>query len=177
MISFKFISRTKIIVKICFLIPLLTFSCLNEQVCEDLATVPVRIGFYKFNEDTKKADAVVVSGFTAYGVGNDSIIYNNLNGVGRFELPLNGSADSCAFVIKLNTPDFPEEIYNDTLWFFYTLRPTLISLECGFITFYQLNHIKHTRSLIDSVAIENNQIINTLDEHIKIFPRSVITGK
>ncbi len=151
-------------------------SCLNEEVCEDVATVPVRIGFYRLSTATGKADPLTISGFTAYGVGRDSIIYNNQNRVGQFELPLNSTADSCAFVLKLSSSQFPGEVYNDTIWLYYSIKPLLISLDCGFVTFYQLNKVRYTQSLIDSVAIDNNQIINSLDEHIKIFPSSYITG-
>lgn len=152
-------------------------SCLNEEVCEDVATVPVRLGFYiEPDPDDPLSDEpipVSIDSITIYGVGNDSIIYNNTLNASQIELPLNSLTDSSGFVFRFPQPaDLPQRL-QDTLWLYYQTEPFLISLECGFITFYELTDIQYTNTFIDTIEIDNISIINTLDEHIKIFPHTV----
>ncbi len=141
---------------------ILVTSCLNQEVCEDLTSVPVRIGFYRTQQDNVSV-AHTIDSLTVYGLGKDSLIYDNQKKVGRIELPLNSASDSSAFVLV-----FPE--ISDTLWFYYERKPNLTSLECGFVTFYELENITYTDYLINAVETNNPSITNNLDEHIKIYP-------
>ncbi len=137
-------------------------------MCEDIATVPVRIGFFEDN-NTDDPIAVSLDSLTVYGLGNDSLIYNNRPNVAQIELPLNSQQDSCAFIFIL--PQAPSEFLQlDTIWFYYDRKATLISMECGFSTFYELNDISYSKNRIDSISLDNLNVRNTLDEHIKIFP-------
>lgn len=149
---------------------LLMYSCLNEEVCEDVATVPVRIGFYQMEAEEEDPQVLAIDSLTVFGVGNDSIIYQNRFNVSRIELPLNSAIDSCAFVFVLPSHEPGLLPAADTVWFHYRILPNLISMECGFVSFYELNTVTHTRYNIDSLSIETPSITNTQDEHIKIFP-------
>jgi hypothetical protein len=145
-------------------------SCLNEDICEDVATLPVRIGFYRIDTLQTTPPKILIDSITVFGLGNDSIIYNNRKTVGQIEIPMNSVIDSCAFVIRFpDLEDFETSSY-DTLWFIYQRQPNLISMDCGFVTFYELNRINFTRNRIDSIHIDDIRISNTLNEHVKIFP-------
>lgn len=153
-----------------FLFLLLLSSCMNEEICEDVTTVPVRIGFY-FDDQTQ--DQPVLLAFDSLkikGLGNDSIIYDYQYNVSRIELPLNSNAGSSVFLIYY--PASPEiaHLVVDTLRLYYEVKPTLISMECGFVSFFELTEVTHSRLLMDSISIEETSIINNFDEHIKIFP-------
>ncbi len=145
-------------------------SCLNEEVCEDVSTVPVRIGFYFDDENEAQPVLLAFDSLKVQGLGNDSIIYDYRYNVSRIELPLNSNAESSVFLIYY--PASPEiaHLVVDTLRFYYDVKPTLISMECGFVSFFELKEVRFSRMLIDSISIEETSIINNFDEHIKIFP-------
>jgi hypothetical protein len=145
-------------------------SCLNEDICEDVAALPLRIGFYRIDTAATTSPKMMVDSITVFGLGNDSIIYNNIYNVAQIEVPLNSKTDSCAFVIRLPDLSDAETSSYDTLWFIYQRQPNLISMDCGFVTFYELERINFTKNRIDSIHIEDSNIRNNLNEHIKVFP-------
>jgi hypothetical protein len=150
------------------------YACINEEVCEDIATVPLRMGFFEENATGDEPIAITLDSLTVFGFGNDSLIYNNQFSVSQIELPLDSQRDSCAFIFVL--PQVNSEILlYDTVWFFYDRKATLISMECGFSTFYELNNITFSKNRIDSLSLDNSNIRNTLDEHVKIFPGNITT--
>jgi hypothetical protein len=143
------------------LISMLTVSCLNDETCEDSTTVNVRIGFYRVQDNN--AVRHNIDSLTIFGLGRDSIIYNNTKRVGTVELPMDPSSDSCAFVFV-----FPE--INDTVWIYYQRKPTLTSIECGFVNYYELEEIKHSGLLIQETEIIQSSITSNFEEHIRIYP-------
>jgi hypothetical protein len=153
---------------------ILITSCINQEVCEDVATVPVRIGFFRKDTVATTPPMQRVDSLTIYGLGNDSIIYDNRSGVGQIELPLNASLDSCAFVFKLPRVAGLSAPPNDTVWFIYERKPILISMDCGFSSFFEIKMVKYTRYRIDSLSIEDPNVINNINEHIKIFPAAPV---
>jgi hypothetical protein len=164
------IAVQKPIIAIWFLLLMLFPSCLNEEICEDVSTVPVRIGFY-FDDDTQAQPVLLeFDSLKVQGVGNDSIVYDYLYNVSRIELPLNSNAESSAFLIYYPAPPEIAHLVVDTIRFYYEVKPTLISMECGFVSFFELKEVRHSRMMIDSISIEETSIINNFDEHIKIFP-------
>ncbi|TVQ93056.1 MAG: hypothetical protein EA393_02525 [Bacteroidetes bacterium] len=152
------------------LLPVLLISCLNEELCEDVETVPVRIGFYAVIENEEEPVNLIVDSLKVHGLGKDSLIYNYQRNISRIELPLNSSADSSAFILYFPAPPEFSHLAKDTIWFYYEVLPTLISMECGFVSFFELKEVKHSRMFIDSIFIEEVSVTNILDEHIKIFP-------
>ncbi len=143
-------------------------SCINEEVCEDVSSLPVRIGFY-MTDTLNEENPVAINNLTIYGMGNDSLLYNNNDEVASIELPLNATEDSCAFIFQYSNAQDSIIVPNDTIWFDYQRKPNLISMDCGFVTFYEINEIDYTRNVIDSVNVDDPNISNSLDEHIKIF--------
>lgn len=97
------------------------------------------------------------------GSGLDSIIYKRATSLTIAKIPLNSSADTSAFIIKINA-------ITDTVVFIYSSYPHLISKECGY-TFY--HHLEvpplHTKHIIDSISIENANITNLNGENIRIY--------
>lgn len=150
---------------------LLLVSCINEEVCEDVASVPVRIGFYAENPDETVDDPVPlgINNITIFGAGNDSILYEHQDNVNQVELPLDANTDSCAFIFRISDLD-DEKFVEDTLWLVYQRKPNLISMECGFTTFFELIRLHYSRNIIDTVEIDDANITTSLNEHIKIYP-------
>jgi hypothetical protein len=169
-VKYIIIALQKPILAIWFLLLMLFPSCLNEEVCEDVSTVPVRIGFYVDDENQNQPVLLEFDSLKVQGVGNDSIVYDYRYNVSRIELPLNSNAESSAFLIYYPAPPEIAHLVVDTIRFYYDVKPTLISMECGFVSFFELTEVRHSRMMIDSISIEETSIINNFDEHIKIFP-------
>jgi hypothetical protein len=151
-------------------------ACVNQEVCEDVAVVPVRIGFYRVDTTVTTPVRYPVNNLTISGIGSDSIFYSNQDNVGQVELPLNSAQDMTIFVFQWQ-PEGMEETIRDTVQLVYIRKPNLISMECGFTTFYELTEARHQGALIDLLTIENSNIRTTLDEHIKIYPVIPAAGR
>ncbi len=159
------------LIALCISCSMVLASCLNEDVCEDVSTVPARIGFYAVDTVNETPAPISISNISVFGVGQDSVIYNNESNVSQMELPLNSTIDSCAYIFRVAfLLDDAKFFLDDTLWFVYNRLPNLISMECGFTTFYELTDLRYSRNTIDSIAIDDPNITNSLNEHIKIFP-------
>lgn len=139
-----------------------------EEVCEDI-NVMIRIGFYEDDPDNEEPLSVTIDSLTVYGLGVDSIIYNNSFNVGQIELPLASHKDSCAFVFRFPGNESKPLIY-DTIWFHYIRNPKLISMECGFVTFFELKDIVYSTNQITSILTEDPEINDEFNEHVRIFP-------
>jgi hypothetical protein len=155
---------------------LVLVSCINEEVCEDVAVLPVRIGFYQLDTVATIPPRLTLSSLSIRGIGAQGPILDNAANIAQINIPLNSITDSCAFVIRLPDVAGNTTNFNDTLWFSYTRQPVLISMDCGFVTFYNIQRVRHTNNIIDSLVVEDSNVRNTLNEHIKIFPVSAAAG-
>jgi hypothetical protein len=114
-----------------------------------------------YNNETKKA--VAPDSVTLFGFGHDtSLIYNKSTGVQPALFPLNSAADTSAFVIKING-------ITDTIAFIYSTYPHLVSKECGFTFYHDLDSVIYTTHNIDYVYSGKNKITTINEENIRIF--------
>jgi hypothetical protein len=128
-------------------------SCFDETESYLKATM--------YSNETKKA--VAPDSFSLVGVGKDSIIYDNKSGVKVALFPLNSSAENSKFIITINK-------IADTIEFFYTSNPHLISKECGYTYYHHLDlEPKYTQHNIDTVYVGDKTITNLNVENIRIF--------
>ncbi|HSV87961.1 MAG TPA: DUF6452 family protein [Bacteroidales bacterium] len=157
-------SKLSLLRLIPFIILMVFVSCLPGEGCEEAATNPMRIGFYLPVAGTDRFSPVSLDSLTMYGVNRpDSLLYNNRKGVRNIEAPLNPASDSTGFVVI-----FPGNVI-DTLWVFYNRQPFLISAECGFTMYYEIEQFLHTSRRINSFQIIQPLVRNTLEEHIRII--------
>ena len=153
-----------------WVIALFFVSCLNQEVCEDVETVPVRMGFYALPPDAEEPQQILIDSLTIAGLSKDSLIYDNVYNVSQIELPLDSGSDTTVFIFRFPGEEFGPFAPVDTMWIYYERMPNLVSMECGFVTFFSLLNIRHSRLLTDSVVISRNNVENSFDEHVKIFP-------
>jgi len=140
---------------------LLFFSCESEKICEQSTVSTLNAGFYSVKDSIP--EAVSVDDFTVYGIGRaDSLIYEQANSVGSFDLPFSHSVDTTGFVLTLGTE-------TDTLTFLYSRELHLLSMECGITTYYYIESIDNTSNVIDSVIIVNEKVTTGDDENIQIY--------
>jgi predicted nucleic-acid-binding Zn-ribbon protein len=143
---------------------LLGCSCLYLNSCTagscfDETEARVKGTFYSMaTSKTLAPDSV-----TLYGVNMDTVkIYDKTTKLQRAELPLYAAEQSCKFVIRING-------INDTLEFRYSNYPHLLSKECGYTYFFDLDTIINSVNIIDSISIEKRTITTFNEENLRIF--------
>lgn len=139
---------------------LLFCSCsVKNDNCEIDTDVFLYVGFY---DSTQKV--CTLSYVTAYGQDNDSILYNAAT-TAQLALPLNPSATETNYILA-----FGDNIKtNDTLSFEYNNQQWFLSMECGGIVKHHLTSVKSSQHFIDSIKVDENDIVNENKIHVKLY--------
>jgi len=143
------------------LLALLSASCTNDGNCHANLYVEMQAGFYTNRGDTAVV-GVTMDSIWVKGIGNDSVIYNNMRSVSFIQLPLQKLRDTTSFAIRFNN------IY-DTLTCTYTNTQQYVSLECGCMVTNMLHTVTFTKHAIDSCTIIHPNVINQQIENLKIY--------
>ena len=132
-------------------------ACTPESCLED-TLVFVKAPLYTSSDEKN----IAPTNFTMYGVDIDSVIYNSSKNIAKAEIPLNPSAGSCTFIIGINTGI-------DTLTFIYSTFSHLISKECGYVFYHEIDTIINTMHSIDTITVKNRFVTTTDAENIRIY--------
>jgi Family of unknown function (DUF6452) len=137
---------------------LLIYSCTPESCYEDTKTL-LNATFYDYDtKESTKPDTLTLS-----GLNNDSIIYDNESDIQPCLFPLNSATDYCSFKINING-------ITDTIEFNYYSFPHLVSKECGYTYYHNLDSIiGYTTNIIDSISISKENITTINEENIRIY--------
>jgi hypothetical protein len=134
--------------------------CEGEGVCTQSVLSQVNAGFYGW--DGEQEIGVFVNGFTLYGEGKDSLLYDSLNTVTRFSFPMDMNAQSSTLILQADS-------LVDTMVISYHVAPVLVSFECGFTNTFEISGLSHTRHLIDSIVMIKKVANLDDEENLKIF--------
>ncbi|MDX9725884.1 MAG: DUF6452 family protein [Bacteroidales bacterium] len=136
----------------------ITVTC-TPEACFEETNAYVKAFFY--SNITKEITAP--DSITLHGIGNSSsMIYDATPDVQPALLPLDASSGFCTFVLKING-------ITDTLTFRYSSYPRLISKECGYTFYHNLDTIFHTKNIIDFIYRSSSGITTKNEENIRIF--------
>ena len=138
----------------------LVISCTPEACFEETNSF-LKASFY--DNITKKLRAP--DSLTVYGLNKETAkIYDKAIKVQPALFPLNASSDNCTFIIRING-------ITDTITFRYNSFPHLISKECGYTFFHNLDTAKptSTKYAIDFIYRSNGTITTSNEENIRIF--------
>lgn len=137
-------------------------SCRDEfTICELPTEVKLKTGLYeKINGSEQEA---VISHLSVTRLGASAPDYNTDN-VSKFNLDLNPAVDSVKYLVTINS-----NAVRDTITYIYSGQNVNLSVECGDIYIYNLNGIKTTTHVIDSIAIADSKINTTSGENVKIY--------
>jgi hypothetical protein len=151
----KAISRSLIYVLSGLII--LTLSCIQGS-CFDETESYLKASL--FNTSFNKV--VAPDSLSLSGLNRDSIIYSKTSDITLALIPLNDTAQSSTFVIKING-------ITDTIEFLYSSYPHLISKECGYTYYHHLDAEPiFTKHIIDDIIIDDPTITNLKIENITI---------
>jgi uncharacterized protein YfaT (DUF1175 family) len=136
----------------------LMMSCAPEACLEETISF-LKASFYSNTTKQKAApDSLTLFGLSLQA----NKIYNKAAQVQPALFPLNVSADSCTFVIKING-------VTDTIHFLYSSFPHLISKECGYTFYHTLDTFFYSKNTIDYIYRSSDNITTLNEENIRIF--------
>jgi hypothetical protein len=141
-----------------FIVLIHLFSC-SAGTCFDVTEAKVKAGFYsKATGIAHPADSI-----SLFGVGKDTLlIYNKLSDAKTAEFPLFADSTICRFVLRING-------MNDTVTYKYSSSLHLLSKECGYCFFFNVDTVYYTRNIIDSVSLTKKSITTFNEENMRIF--------
>ncbi len=166
--TYSFFTR-RILWLVAICLTILLSACDDDDVCEEITANNLRVGFYQVGQEDAQSWATVDSLMVHSLEKPDDPVHDTLYTVSSLELPLNIHASSCVFVI-----DFFHA--KDTLWLYYNKETHLISVECGFTVFFNIQEVEYTNHYVEGLSLEMPEVTNTLDEHIQIFVPDTIPG-
>jgi hypothetical protein len=138
---------------------ILLFSSCTPGSCFEDTNASVKAIMYQ----TASGKIVAPDSVTLYGMGMDtSKIYKRAASIRKALLPLNDKTGSSTFVMKING------IY-DTLTVEYTSFPYLISKECGYTYYHNIEGTLYTRHVIDTVIVRKRTVTTLNEENIHIY--------
>jgi hypothetical protein len=138
---------------------LLLISCTPGSCFEETESY-LKASFYS-GDETKKLTAP--DSLTIYGLNDTNKVYNKATKIEHALLPLNASTPECTFIIKINGT-------TDTVKFTYSSYPHLLSKECGYTFYHQLDTVRNFSKHIIKDIYSGNLTINTQNvENIRIF--------
>jgi hypothetical protein len=133
-------------------------SCTLDS-CLDETEAKVKGTFYSMQ--TKKA--VPPDSVTLYGINMDTLeIYDKIEKLKSAEFPLYASETDRKLVLRINGT-------NDTIEFLYSSSIHLLSKECGYTFFFDLDTVLYSRNIIDSLSIVKKTITTFNEENMHIF--------
>lgn len=148
----------EIILSAIFAGTLILTSCTPGSCFEETNSY-LKASFYLTGDGTNTAP----DSLTLYGTGRDtSIIYNKKGSVKVALMPLDAAAASCSFVVRING-------VSDTITFLYSSYPHLISKECGYTYYHEIEPPVFTGKIIDTVTVSRSTITTRSEENIRIY--------
>jgi hypothetical protein len=134
------------------------FAC-SPGSCLDETESRVKATFY--SKETLKP--LAPDSVTLFGINMDSLkIYDKTEKLKSAEFPLFAAESSCKFVIRING-------INDTIEFIYNSYTHLLSKECGYTFFFNLDTAFHSINVIDSISIYKKTITTFNEENMRIY--------
>lgn len=149
------------------------FNCEKDDICEEGTPTTPRmiIEFYDNNNPTAKKTvtnlAIVAQNIT------DTLLFN---GVSKIEIPLKTNAENVNFNFVHDSKNTTVSLRNtDEVIANYAHNDVFISRACGYKTVFTLNDNNGLGFTADSdnwikeIAIQNHNILNENEVHVKIF--------
>jgi hypothetical protein len=137
---------------------MLAYSC-TTGACFEETTAYAKASL--FSESTGKQAAP--DSLSLWGEGMEtSKIYRAQKNLKQALLPLDASSGSCTLIIKIN------EGY-DTLTAWYSTYPHLISKDCGYTFYHEIDSLHTTKYKIVRISITKYSVTTLNEENLRIY--------
>ena len=157
----------------------LALSCGGNECYDNHSALPLA-DFYS----VETFGQVSVNRLEVYGVGSpgDSILYYDET-LSQAYLPFRLWSDTTTYVFAYlsflpqgdNVNQDTSLVPHDTVTFIYKRQPWFVSPACGAMYYFDIDTVRHTHVLIDSIYTEP-RITNANASNIKIFFKSGLNG-
>lgn len=129
------------------------------------------VGFYTktlstttnlYTTSSLSIDSLTIQGLDTAGIHIDSLLYNKSKKISKVFLPLNKFVTVSKFIVTFNKT-------TDTVSILHSNSDLYLSLECGCLKVHTIDTVLTTNHFVDSVRINNHNVININAEHIQIY--------
>lgn len=140
------------------LVLFIVLSC-TPGSCFEETNAYIKAGF-ALSENGK---STTPDSLTLYGSGKPSQkLYNRTIKPKTALMPLDASSISTGFIIRING-------ITDTLTIWYSSFPHLVSKECGYTFYHNIDSVNHTTYNIEDIIVRNRTVTTFDGENIRIF--------
>lgn len=155
------------------LFALTIFNCEKDDICEEGTPTTPRliVEFYDNNNPTVKKNVTNLA-----VVGENMTDSLKFNGVSKIEIPLKNNANNSNFSFVFDSANSNTSlINNDNVEVNYLRNDVFISRACGYKTVFELDNSNgmeftpDSNNWIKEIAIQNHNILNENEVHVKIF--------
>ncbi len=149
------------------------FNCEKDDICEEGTPTTPRliVEFYDNNNPTVKKNVTNLA-----VVGENMTDSLKFNGVSKIEVPLKTITNTSNFSFVFDSENSNTTlINNDNVEVNYLRNDVFISRACGYKTVFELDSANGMKFIPDSnnwikeIAIQNPNILNENEVHVKIF--------
>ena len=135
-------------------------SCNINRPCDKPTKFPVETTFYTSNSEALQD--TIIKNITLYGIGReDSLLYNGID-TNKLSFRLSPFSETTSIVIISDSK-------SDTLVFFYKRHLKMVSPECDFAMFFDIDQTLNTTNFIDSISLLDKTLDAGKKEHLQIF--------
>ena len=135
----------------------------SKPPCEESGSVQLNANFYRNDNNTVK-DTLVDSVSLVLGIGLDTVVYEeNSAKTKSLSFPLSMNSDTSTVVVV-----FDQEVA-DTLTFVVKRDLRMVSHECGFVYYFEIETVETTNNRIKSVWVSKELVEYGTKENIKIY--------
>jgi hypothetical protein len=137
---------------------IIAYSC-TPGACFDDTTAYMKASL--FLNSTGKPTAPDSLSLRGAGTGSSNIYYAQKS-LKQALIPLNASSGSSSFIMGVNG-------VNDTLTVWYSTFPHLISKECGYTFYHNIDSLLSTNHKIIRITISKKSVTTLSEENIRIY--------
>lgn len=146
------------------LLTLVLLNCEPDKECRQTANVNCKVVFAC---DTMGADSAMIrfktiDSLSVWGLGSDSVLYDNRKNVTSLLLPLRGDTTITKFLMVLHGS-------TDTITVYHQNTNTFISLACGCFIYHTIDTVLCSSALLDSVQILNTAVENYEQDNVRLY--------
>jgi hypothetical protein len=150
-------------------LPALLTGC-NTVGCTDLRSSTPLVAFYSSTTLTAiSRDSLQITGI---GAPNDSVLLAAGTSASQVYMPLRATQTQTSWCLsyKWQSTDYPQ--LNDTVTFTYKAQPWFASADCGAMYRFEIESVRHTKHLLDSVAVLDSLITNVDATQLQFYFRT-----
>lgn len=143
-------------------------GCNTTGCTDNRSSIPLA-GFYSATDETAiSLDSLEIGGI---GAPADSLLMITGESASSIYLPFRATYDEISYFIRYTYKALAEFGIADTITFTYDAIPYFASEECGAMFRYKITRLRHTSSILDSVAIvpDDSIITNVNIESLRFY--------